>query len=109
MDANQFCGIASNICYVCLHINYLCNDVTGESYSVYSVDIIYLTVFAINNFVFLGHVRVSLIYYKWSIKETLTFKILVFTSSLSYFAYGILIIIGKDTLSLLLNEANSIV
>ena len=40
---------------------------------------------------------------------TLTFKILVFTSSLSYFAYGIMLIIGEDNLSHLLVEANNIV
>ena len=34
---------------------------------------------------------------------TLTFKILVFISSLTYFAYGILIIIAQDNLSHLLN------
>jgi hypothetical protein len=109
MDSNQICVIASNICYVSLHIIYLCSDVSGGSYQVYPVDIVYLTVFVINNFAFMGHFRVSLVHYKWSYKETLTFKILVFLSSLSYFAYGILIIIGQDTLSILLNQANNII
>jgi hypothetical protein len=103
MDSNQVCVIASNICYVSLHVIYLCSDVTGGSYSIYTVDIVYLIVFVINNFAFMGHFRVSLVYFKWRKRETLTFKILVFASSLSYFAYGILIIIGKDNLTVLLN------
>jgi hypothetical protein len=102
MDSNQICVVASNICYVSLHIIYLCNDVSGGNYTIYPIDIVYLTVFVINNFAFVGHFRVSLVYYKWEFKETITFKILVFSSSLSYFAYGIMIIIGKDSLSILL-------
>lgn len=34
---------------------------------------------------------------------------IVFASSLSYFAYGILIIVGKDSLSTLLTQANNLI
>ena len=110
MDSNQICVIASNICYVCLHLIYLCSDVSGGTgYHIFPVDVAYLTVFVVNNFAFLGHFRVSLVHFKWSKRETLTFKILVFASSLCYFAYGILIIVGKDSLSTLLTQANNLI
>jgi len=109
VDSNQICVIASNICYISLHLIYLCRDLAGNDYNIQSIDIIYLTLFTLNNFAFLGYFRISLLHYKWTVAETLTFKILVFTSSLSYFAYGILIIIGKDNLSTLLKKANNIV
>ena len=109
MDSNQVCVIASNICYGSLHLIYLCSNVTDSSYTITTVDVIYILLFVLNNFAFMGHFRVSLVHFKWELKYTLTFKILVFTSSLSYFAYGILIIIGQDNLSILLNEANGIV
>lgn len=65
MDSNQICVVASNICYVSLHIIYLCSDVSGGAYTLYPIDVFYLTVFVINNFAFVGHFRVSLVHYKW--------------------------------------------
>ena len=109
MDSNQICGIADSICYVCLHLAYLCRDLGGNSYDIRAIDIFYLSLLVANNFIFLGYFRTTLVVYRWSPGFTLTFKILVFTSSLSYFAYGILLIIGQDNLSSLLAEATTIV
>lgn len=102
-DTNQICVIASNICYISLHLIYLCRDLAGNSYNIKTIDIIYLVLFTINNFAFMGYFRISLVVYRWTVIQTLTFKILVFTSSLSYFAYGILLIVGEDNLSTLLD------
>jgi hypothetical protein len=109
VDSNQICGIAASICYICLHLVYLCRDLAGNTYNIRNIDILYLLLLVLNNFCFLGHFRTTLICYKWTPAFTLTFKILIFTSSLTYFAYGILIIVGQDNLSSLLSEANSIV
>lgn len=102
VDSNQICGIAASICYVSLHLAYLCRDLSGNSYDIRTIDVFYLSLLVGNNFIFLGYFRTSLVVYRWSPAFTLTFKILVFASSLSYFAYGILIIIGQDNLSSLL-------
>jgi len=101
--------IAACICYVALHLVYLCRDLAGNHYDIQVVDVIYLTLLVANNFCFLGHFRATLICYRWMPATTLTFKILVFVSSLAYFAYGILIIVGFDSLSYLLRSANAIV
>lgn len=102
VDSNQICGIAASICYICLHLVYLCRDLAGNTYNIGTIDIFYLLFLVLNNFCFLGHFRSTLICYRWRPVFTLTFKILIFSSSLTYFAYGILIIVGKDNLSSLL-------
>lgn len=109
VDSNQICGIAASLCYVCLHLVYLCRDLAGNSYDIRACDIFYLLLLILNNFCFLGHFRTALVCYRWTPTITLTFKILIFASSLTYFAYGVVIIVGKDNLSSLLGEANSIV
>lgn len=109
MDSNQITVIAANICYICMHLIYLCRDIAGNNYDIQPIDVILLILFALNNFAYVGHFRVSLTHYKWSKTETLTFKILIFLSSLSYFAYGITIMIGQDNLSNLMNQAKKIV